>query len=191
MCAWFSLWLSYWPYRPPLSNRPGANVPSPHAKTEDNTARASHPPGYLPLLRAGALRLCGGTAPHAAAGGDSRAQHLRALLRAARACFTASAPARRSRSLLDAAAASVYLLCALATVVFVCLVQPQFAHRLERRIVSGPWSPRSPTRASWACRCWSPCWAHKPRAPAILTILVDLLITSSLCIALSRLDGAD
>ena len=27
--------------------------------------------------------------------------------------------------------------------------------------------------------------------PAILTILVDLLITSSLCIALSRLDGAD
>ena len=92
--------------------------------------------------------------------------------------------------LLDAAAASVYLLCALTTVIFVV------------------WSSRN-SRIGWNDASFGALVAAFPNTgfmgvpllvallgaqaagPAILTILVDLLITSSLCIALSRLDGAD
>jgi predicted permease len=92
--------------------------------------------------------------------------------------------------LLDAAAASTYLLCALVLVGFVV------------------WSSRN-SRIGWNDAAFGALVAAFPNTgfmgvpllvallgaaaagPAILTILVDLLITSSLCIALSRLDGAD
>jgi malonate transporter len=101
--------------------------------------------------------------------------------------FGASTPIAQ---LLDAAAASVYLLCALATVIFVV------------------WSSRN-SRIGWNDASFGALVAAFPNTgfmgvpllvallgaqaagPAILTIMVDLLITSSLCIALSRLDGAD
>ena len=101
--------------------------------------------------------------------------------------FGASTPIAR---LLDAAAFSVYLLCALALVAFVV------------------WSSRN-TRIGWNDASFGALVAAFPNTgfmgvpllvarlgaqaagPAILTIMIDLVITSSLCIALSRLDGAD
>jgi len=92
--------------------------------------------------------------------------------------------------LLDAAAISVYLLCALVLVAFVV------------------WSSRN-ARIGWNDASFGALVAAFPNTgfmgvpllvallgaqaagPAILTIMIDLLITSSLCIALSRLDGAD
>jgi malonate transporter and related proteins len=92
--------------------------------------------------------------------------------------------------LLDAAAFSVYLLCALALVAFVV------------------WSSRN-SRIGWNDASFGALVAAFPNTgfmgvpllvallgaqaagPAILTIMIDLVITSSLCIALSRLDGAD
>jgi malonate transporter and related proteins len=101
--------------------------------------------------------------------------------------FGASTPVAQ---LLDAAAFSVYLLCALALVAFVV------------------WSSRN-ARIGWNDASFGALVAAFPNTgfmgvpllvallgaqaagPAILTIMIDLLITSSLCIALSRLDGAD
>ncbi|NPC58656.1 AEC family transporter [Caenimonas soli] len=101
--------------------------------------------------------------------------------------FGASTPIAQ---LLDAVAASVYLLCALAMVIFVV------------------WSSRN-SRIGWNDASFGALVAAFPNTgfmgvpllvallgaqaagPAILTIMIDLLITSSLCIALSRLDGAD
>jgi malonate transporter and related proteins len=101
--------------------------------------------------------------------------------------FGASTPIAQ---LLDAAAFSVYLLCALALVAFVV------------------WSSRN-ARIGWNDASFGALVAAFPNTgfmgvpllvallgaqaagPAILTIMIDLLITSSLCIALSRLDGAD
>jgi malonate transporter and related proteins len=101
--------------------------------------------------------------------------------------FGASTPIAQ---LLDAAAASVYLLCALALVAFVV------------------WASRN-SRIGWNDASFGALVAAFPNTgfmgvpllialvgaqaagPAILTIMIDLLITSSLCIALSRLDGAD
>jgi malonate transporter and related proteins len=101
--------------------------------------------------------------------------------------FGASTPIAR---LLDAAAFSVYLLCALALVAFVV------------------WSSRN-ARIGWNDASFGALVAAFPNTgfmgvpllvallgaqaagPAILTIMIDLVITSSLCIALSRLDGAD
>src|SRR6187431_2434999 len=91
--------------------------------------------------------------------------------------------------LLDAAAASVYLLCALATVIFVV------------------WTSRN-SRIGWNDASFGALVAAFPNtgfmgvpllialvgtastAPAIATILIDLVVTSSLCVALSRLDVA-
>jgi malonate transporter and related proteins len=101
--------------------------------------------------------------------------------------FGASTPIAQ---LLDAAAASVYLVCALAMVAFVV------------------WASRN-SRIGWNDASFGALVAAFPNTgfmgvpllialvgaqaagPAILTIMIDLLITSSLCIALSRLDGAD
>jgi len=92
--------------------------------------------------------------------------------------------------LLDAAAIFVYLVCALVLVAFVV------------------WSSRN-ARIGWNDASFGALVAAFPNTgfmgvpllvallgapaagPAILTIMIDLLITSSLCIALSRLDGAD
>jgi malonate transporter and related proteins len=100
--------------------------------------------------------------------------------------FGASTPIAQ---LLDAAAASTYLLCALLLVGFVV------------------WTSRN-SRIGWNDASFGALVAAFPNTgfmgvpllvallgapaagPAILTILVDLLITSSLCIALSRLDSA-
>jgi malonate transporter and related proteins len=101
--------------------------------------------------------------------------------------FGASTP---TAQLLDAAAAGLYLLCALVLVGFVV------------------WSSRS-SRIGWNDASFGALVAAFPNTgfmgvpllvallgaqaagPAIVTIVVDLLITSSLCVALSRLDGAD
>jgi malonate transporter and related proteins len=101
--------------------------------------------------------------------------------------FGASTPIAQ---LLDATASTVYLLCALALVAFVV------------------WSSRN-SRIGWNDASFGALVAAFPNTgfmgvplliallgaqaagPAILTILIDLVITSSLCIALSRLDGAD
>ncbi len=101
--------------------------------------------------------------------------------------FGASTPIAQ---LLDATAAGVYLVCAVALVSFVV------------------WASRN-SRIGWNDASFAALVAAFPNTgfmgvpllvallgaqaagPAILTILVDLLITSSLCIALSRLDGAD
>jgi malonate transporter len=100
--------------------------------------------------------------------------------------FGASTPVAQ---LLDLYAASVYLVCALLVVAVVV------------------WASRNP-RIGWNDASFGALVAAFPNTgfmgvplliallgaqasgPAILTILVDLLITSSLCIALSRLDGA-
>jgi malonate transporter and related proteins len=92
--------------------------------------------------------------------------------------------------LLDAVAFFAYLLCALALVAFVV------------------WSSRN-SRIGWNDASFGALVAAFPNTgfmgvpllvallgaqaagPAILTIMIDLVITSSLCIALSRLDGAD
>jgi len=101
--------------------------------------------------------------------------------------FGASTPIAQ---LLDAAAFSVYLACALALVAFVV------------------WSSRN-ARIGWNDASFGALVAAFPNTgfmgvpllvallgapaagPAILTLMIDLLITSSLCIAMSRLDGAD
>jgi malonate transporter len=101
--------------------------------------------------------------------------------------FGASTPIAQ---LLDGAATAVYLVCALTVVAFVV------------------WSSRN-SRIGWNDASFGALVAAFPNTgfmgvplliallgaqaagPAILTILIDLVITSSLCIALSRLDGAD
>jgi malonate transporter len=47
-----------------------------------------------------------------------------------------------------------------------------------------------PNPVLWGCRCWWPCWGLQAAGPVIVTILVDMVLTTSLCIALSRLGGA-
>jgi malonate transporter len=101
--------------------------------------------------------------------------------------FGASTPIAQ---LLDGTAMAVYLVCALTVVAFVV------------------WSSRN-SRIGWNDASFGALVAAFPNTgfmgvplliallgaqaagPAILTILIDLVITSSLCIALSRLDGAD
>ena len=92
--------------------------------------------------------------------------------------------------LLDGAALAVYLLCALITVGFVVGLS------LNKRI---RWNDASfgalvaafPNTGFIGVPLLVALLGARAAGPAIVTILVDLLITSSLCIALSRLDGAD
>ena len=101
--------------------------------------------------------------------------------------FGASTPIAE---LLDGSAVAVYVTCALALVAFVV------------------WSSRN-ARIGWNDASFGALVAAFPNTgfmgvpllvallgaqaagPAILTIMIDMVITSSLCIALSRLDGAD
>ena len=55
---------------------------------------------------------------------------------------------------------------------------------------SARWSPPFPTPATWACRCWSRCSARRRPGRRSSRSCVDLLFTTSLCIALSRLGDA-
>ena len=101
--------------------------------------------------------------------------------------FGASTPIAQ---LLDAAAVSVYLLCALAMVIFV--VGSSRNSRIGWNDASfGALVAAFPNTGFMGVPLLVALLGAQAAGPAILTILVDLLITSSLCIALSRLDGAD
>jgi malonate transporter len=99
--------------------------------------------------------------------------------------FGASTPIAQ---LLDGAAIAVYLVCALVLVGFVV------AASMNRRI---GWNDASfgalvaafPNTGFMGVPLLVALLGAAAAGPAILTILVDLLVTSSLCIALSRLDG--
>ena len=101
--------------------------------------------------------------------------------------FGASTPIAQ---LLDGAAIAVYLFCALLMVGFVVAVS------MNRRI---GWNDASfgalvaafPNTGFMGVPLLVALLGAAAAGPAILTILVDLVVTSSLCIALSRLDGAD
>jgi malonate transporter and related proteins len=92
--------------------------------------------------------------------------------------------------LLDLVAASVYLVSALVLVAAVV--------KLSRNERVG-WNDASfgalvaafPNTGFMGVPLLIALFGAQASGPAILTILIDLLITSSLCIALSRLDGAD
>jgi malonate transporter and related proteins len=101
--------------------------------------------------------------------------------------FGASTPIAQ---LLDAAATSVYLLCALAMVAFV--VSTSRNTRIGWNDASfGALVAAFPNTGFMGVPLLVALLGAQAAGPAILTILVDLLVTSSLCIALSRLDGAD
>ena len=101
--------------------------------------------------------------------------------------FGASTPIAQ---LLDGPAIAVYLVCALVLVGFVIAVS------MNRRI---GWNDASfgalvaafPNTGFMGVPLLVALLGAGAAGPAILTILVDLLVTTSLCIALSRLDGAD
>ncbi|RYF39029.1 MAG: AEC family transporter, partial [Comamonadaceae bacterium] len=101
--------------------------------------------------------------------------------------FGASTPIAQ---LLDGAAIAVYLVCALVMVAFVV------AASLNRRI---RWNDASfgalvaafPNTGFMGVPLLVALLGAGAAGPAILTILIDLVVTTSLCIALSRLDGAD
>ena len=101
--------------------------------------------------------------------------------------FGASTPIAQ---LLDAAAVAVYLPCALLVVWAVV------AFSLNARIrwndaAFGALVAAFPNTGFMGVPLLVALLGAAAAGPAILTILLDLVVTSSLCIALSRLDGAD
>jgi predicted permease len=101
--------------------------------------------------------------------------------------FGASTPIAQ---LLDGAAIAVYLLCALAMVGFV--VWASRNSRIGWNDASfGALVAAFPNTGFMGVPLLVALLGAQAAGPAILTILVDLLVTTSLCIALSRLDGAD
>ena len=101
--------------------------------------------------------------------------------------FGASIPITQ---LLDATAIGVYLLCALVMVGFVVAVS------MNRRIgwndaAFGALVAAFPNTGFMGVPLLVALLGAAAAGPAIVTILVDLVVTTSLCIALSRLDGAD
>jgi malonate transporter and related proteins len=101
--------------------------------------------------------------------------------------FGASMPVAQ---LLDASVFFTYLLCALVMVAFAITIT------MNARI---GWNDASfgalvaafPNTGFMGVPLLVALLGPKSAGPAIVTILVDLLVTTSLCIALSRLDGAD
>ena len=101
--------------------------------------------------------------------------------------FGASTPIAQ---LLDGAAIAVYLLCALVMVGFVVTAS------MNRRIgwndaAFGALVAAFPNTGFLGVPLLVALLGAAAAGPAILTIMVDLLVTTSLCVALSRLDGAD
>ena len=99
--------------------------------------------------------------------------------------FGASTPIAQ---LLDGAAIAVYLVCALVLVGFVV------ATSMNRRIgwndaAFGALVAAFPNTGFLGVPLLVALLGAAAAGPAILTILVDLLVTTSLCVALSRLDG--
>ena len=91
--------------------------------------------------------------------------------------------------LLDAGALAVYLLCALV------MVGSVVAASMNRRLgwndaAFGALVAAFPNPGFMGVPLLVALLGPRAAGPAIVTILVDLIITSSLCIALSRLDGA-
>ena len=92
--------------------------------------------------------------------------------------------------LLDAAAFAVWLVCALGLVAFV--VWASRNSRIGWNDASfGALVAAFPNTGFMGVPLLVALLGAQAAGPAILTIMIDLLITSSLCIALSRLDGAD
>jgi predicted permease len=92
--------------------------------------------------------------------------------------------------LLDPAAIAVYLLCALVMVAFV--VSASLNRRIRWNDASfGALVAAFPNTGFMGVPLLVALLGAGAAGPAILTILVDLVVTTSLCIALSRLDGAD
>jgi malonate transporter and related proteins len=94
------------------------------------------------------------------------------------------------RELLDPAALALYLLCALALVALV--VWASLNERIRWNDASfGALVAAFPNTGFMGVPLLVALLGARAAGPAILTMLVDLVITSSLCIALSRLDSAD
>lgn len=92
--------------------------------------------------------------------------------------------------LLDAPAVSVYLVCALAVVILV--VRTSLNARIRWNDAAfGALVASFPNTGFMGVPLLVALLGPRAAGPAILTMLVDLVITSSLCIALSRLDSAD
>ena len=101
--------------------------------------------------------------------------------------FGASTPIAQ---LLDGAAIAVYLVCALV------LVGSVVAASMNRRIgwndaAFGALVAAFPNTGFMGVPLLVALLGAAAAGPAILTIVVDLIVTTSLCVALSRLDGAD
>ncbi len=93
--------------------------------------------------------------------------------------------------LLDASLVAVYLLCAVLMVGFTIAVTRR-GRRLGWNDASfGALVAAFPNTGFMGVPLLVALLGAKAAGPAIVTILVDLLVTSSLCIALSRLDSAD
>ncbi len=92
--------------------------------------------------------------------------------------------------LLDLVAMSVYLVCALIVVAFTIWVSMNDRIRWNDASM-GALVAAFPNTGFMGVPLLIALLGAQAAGPAILTILVDLLVTSSLCIALSRLDGAD
>ena len=101
--------------------------------------------------------------------------------------FGARTPVGR---LLDVSALVVYLACALAVVALV--VRTSMNARIRWNDASfGALVAAFPNTGFMGVPLLVALLGAAAAGPAILTMLVDLIVTSSLCIALSRLDGAD
>jgi len=101
--------------------------------------------------------------------------------------FGASMPVAQ---LLDASAFFTYLFCALVTVAFAITIS--LNHRIGWNDASfGALVAAFPNTGFMGVPLLVALLGPKAAGPAIVTILVDLMVTTSLCIALSRLDGAD
>jgi malonate transporter len=104
--------------------------------------------------------------------------------------FGASTPIAQ---LLDGSLVAVYLLCAVVMVLFTIAV----THTAPKGRIG--WNDASfgalvaafPNTGFMGVPLLVALLGAQAAGPAIVTIMVDMLVTSSLCIALSRLDGAD
>ncbi len=98
--------------------------------------------------------------------------------------------------LLDGSLIAVYLLCALLIVGFTVAVTLHRAQRPRRGVgwndaAFGALVAAFPNTGFMGVPLLVALLGAQAAGPAIVTIVIDMLVTSSLCIALSRLDGAD
>ena len=95
--------------------------------------------------------------------------------------------------LLDASVLGVYLLCAVVMVAFtIAVTRREGVGRIGWNDASfGALVAAFPNTGFMGVPLLVALLGAKAAGPAIVTIVVDLLVTSSLCIALSRLDSAD